>query len=117
MGEVGVVSAVATGGACDLTSSTSNGVVENMFEAIPNAVVPGLIVTGPTASNELTKSCKYAITFTHNPGALHPIRAETHILSSDANGNSVGELEGTQYKTTAVTGAAEVTGENASPAV
>jgi hypothetical protein len=104
--EVGVVSAVDNAGACNTATSTSNGVVENMFEAIPNAVVPGLIVTGPTAATPTATgaACKYAITFTHNPGALHPIRAETHILSSDADGSSVGELEGTQYKTTAVTG-------------
>merc|ERR1711924_290730 len=97
--EVGVVSAVADTGACDTAASTSNGVVENMFEAIPNAVVPGLIVTGPTAATPTATgaACKYAITFTHNPGALHPIRVETHILSSDADGSSVGELEGSQW--------------------
>ena len=117
--EVGVVSAVDNAGACNTATSTSNGVVENMFEAIPNAVVPGLIVTGPTAATPTATgaACKYAITFTHNPGALHPIRAETHILSSDADGSSVGELEGTQYKTTAVTGAAAETGPPAVAAV
>merc|ERR1719171_1551212 len=74
-----------------------------MFEAIPNDVVPGIVVSGPTASDHFSSnantldSCHYDITFTHNPGALHPIRAETHIISS----STVGELEGTQY--TAVT--------------
>jgi len=99
--EVGVVTAKANAtGFCDTALSTSDGVLENMFEAIPNAVVPGLIVTGPTQDTPTAtfgKSCKYTITFTHNPGALHPIRAETHILSTDADASSVGEREGTQY--------------------
>merc|ERR1711988_1703318 len=86
--------------ACD--AATSNGIIENMFEAIPNDVVPGIVVSGPTNGGlahtaAADDSCYYDITFTHNPGALHPIRAETHIISS----SSVGELEGTQY--TAVT--------------
>jgi len=93
--EVGVVTAKDnTTGYCDTAQSTSDGVLENMFEAIPNAVVPGLIVTGPTQARD---TCMYTITFTHNPGALHPIRAETHILSTDADASSVGEREGTQY--------------------
>jgi len=116
--EVGVISAAAIGGdgadatQCDVSASTQNGVVENMFEAIPNAVVPGLIVTGPVGPDPNGDSdnaddvkmhggsddaCKYTVTFTHNPGALHPIRVETHVLST----SSGGELEGTQYTTTA----------------
>jgi len=106
--EVGVISAAAIpvsdpahtdDGKCDISGSTSNGVVENMFEAIPNAVVPGLIVTLARADAGMhdasTHACKYSVTFTHNPGALHPIRVETHVLST----SSGGELEGTQYVT------------------
>merc|ERR1712054_407615 len=98
--EVGVVTSATTTTACD--AATSNGIIENMFEAIPNDVVPGIVVSGPTNGGlahtaAADDSCYYDITFTHNPGALHPIRAETHIISS----SSVGELEGTQY--TAVT--------------
>jgi len=100
--EVGVVTSGAAG-TTTCAAATKNGIIENMFEAIPNDVVPGIVVSGPTSGDLATSaadtgdSCYYDITFTHNPGALHPIRAETHIISS----SSVGELEGTQY--TAVT--------------
>merc|ERR1711964_366146 len=98
--EVGVIA--SKGGATDCNTATSNGIVENMFENIPNSVVPGLIVSGPTSAGKIDGTanggCKYAVTFTHNPGKLHNIRLETHIPSPAA----VGELEGTQYTKTTV---------------
>merc|ERR1711975_139512 len=48
--EVGVV----TSGAASTTTcatATKNGIIENMFEAIPDDVVPGIVVSGPNSGD------------------------------------------------------------------